>query len=412
MNLTSKKSILKILFWGFWIVLGIVIYFRHGSDFDIFYKGAHAIIFGYSPYYLDPGEVFTPFRYPPSFALLFSPLALLPQGVAKEIWYAMNVFSFILTMILLWKMRKGWGLSEKEGVRSFLIAFLLSLPFIVYHLSVGQSKLFMLFFLVASFYAVEKGKDFWGGLCLIISVVIYFPLILFILFFFLKRNFKFLFGVVLGIVLWFYILPSFFFGIKGNILFLKEWYQTLVGPYLAHPESFGHESSGILKLSSQSLPSAFARLFSVQPGGRWSLYLHENLIDFSPRTLHFLLKGISYMMIGLSSLVLLGKRGPHVRLLEYSLFLILAFLLPSYSLTYNWALLFVPYLGLLSYMEGTVNPKGRCFARMVGGLSVLASFSVISDFLRAISGLFWGTFILWLGILLIVLFTPKYTLRL
>jgi hypothetical protein len=68
------------------------------------------------------------YRYPPLFAILFRPLALLPFPAAAAIWQAIVVLSFVLTLYLL-------GVRRRE---TWIAVCVLALP-IAWTLAVGQA---------------------------------------------------------------------------------------------------------------------------------------------------------------------------------------------------------------------------------------------------------------------------------
>ncbi|SAK81104.1 Polyprenol-phosphate-mannose-dependent alpha-(1-2)-phosphatidylinositol mannoside mannosyltransferase [Caballeronia calidae] len=106
--------------------------------------------------------------YPPQFALIFSPFALLPSFAAKLTWVAMSVVLCIVGAILLAKMAYR---GEDKRVTALLIAVtLLSFP-VLHDAYLGQSNELLFFLLATAFFLVERGNRWAAGVFLALAVV-------------------------------------------------------------------------------------------------------------------------------------------------------------------------------------------------------------------------------------------------
>ncbi|SAL36068.1 Polyprenol-phosphate-mannose-dependent alpha-(1-2)-phosphatidylinositol mannoside mannosyltransferase [Caballeronia turbans] len=106
--------------------------------------------------------------YPPQFAVIFSPFALLPSFTAKLVWVAMSVVLCIVGAILLAKMAYR---GEDRRVTALLIAVtLLSFP-VLHDAYLGQSNQLLFFLLATSFFLIERGNRWLAGLFLAFAVV-------------------------------------------------------------------------------------------------------------------------------------------------------------------------------------------------------------------------------------------------
>ena len=93
----NENKYIKFFYW--FLVLGACVAFffdtyENGHDFDVFYRAGYFFLKGQSIYSLerDHGMIF---KYPPWFAVIFSPLALLPVYLAKGAWGLLGAISFL-----------------------------------------------------------------------------------------------------------------------------------------------------------------------------------------------------------------------------------------------------------------------------------------------------------------------------
>lgn len=109
----------KLLWLLFALILGLVIVgfvqtLKKGtSELPVYTRAASRMLDGEAIY--RPGEE-KPFTYPPFFALPFVPLARLPEGLARALWYLTNVaFLFGILLILSRVMRPQLRAARRQG---------------------------------------------------------------------------------------------------------------------------------------------------------------------------------------------------------------------------------------------------------------------------------------------------------
>ncbi|MDR5795238.1 glycosyltransferase family 87 protein [Caballeronia sp. LZ008] len=106
--------------------------------------------------------------YPPQFALIFAPFALLPSFTAKLAWVAMSVVLSIIGAVLLAKMAYR---GEDRRVTALLIGVtMLSFP-VLHDAYLAQSNQLLFFLLVTSFFLIERGNRWLAGVFLAFAVV-------------------------------------------------------------------------------------------------------------------------------------------------------------------------------------------------------------------------------------------------
>ncbi|WP_250482057.1 glycosyltransferase family 87 protein [Caballeronia sp. NCTM5] len=150
------------------------------SDFNFYYYAFSSVL--NSPH--DPSLIYNNERlvaylttlgadiliycYPPQFALIFAPFALLPSFTAKLAWVAMSVVLSIIGAVLLAKMAYR---GEDRRVTALLIGVtMLSFP-VLHDAYLAQSNQLLFFLLVTSFFLIERGNRWLAGVFLAFAVV-------------------------------------------------------------------------------------------------------------------------------------------------------------------------------------------------------------------------------------------------
>ncbi|MDD5657270.1 MAG: glycosyltransferase 87 family protein [Elusimicrobia bacterium] len=144
--------------------------FSNGFDFSVVHEAAVRLVHGQGDRIYDaflsfqPGDRSLFFLYPPITAVLFSPLALLPEPAA---WLAFQVLSHTA----LWAALAVW-LEGEPDPRLRLRALLLFLFFqpLYLCLQIGQSETIILLCLMLALRLEQRGKPCRAGLCLAAAV--------------------------------------------------------------------------------------------------------------------------------------------------------------------------------------------------------------------------------------------------
>lgn len=109
------------------------------------------------------------YAYPPQFALVFSPLALLTPLGAKIVWFSASVALFAIGVFLLVKMAYR---GDERSIGVLMVAIvLLSFPLLEDTYD-GQSNELLFFLLVATFFLIDRGNRYIAGLFLGFAVAI------------------------------------------------------------------------------------------------------------------------------------------------------------------------------------------------------------------------------------------------
>ena len=394
----------------FIIAMAFVACDRGGKDLKVFLFGAEQTLGKQSPYInpTDPNR--TIFLYAPGFTILLYPFILKAKmvapfeftGIAPSVllWYAVKIILLLLTLLILLKIVPG--VSKQRSLRNLKLSILMSIPWIGYELSNSQNKLIALFFIVLAIWLFEKDKLLVSAISFCIALTIYVPLIFFALYFLIKKKFRFLISFFAAVIIVFFIVPSLAFGFKFNLFLLKDWFTHAIQPF-----SFAKSYAAYidLRVSSQSLPSAVGRIFvsgNTEEGFKYFI---------SPLAIHMIIRAASAIIILLSCLAVWKNSKQIHKPIGYAIFLILALILPQYCIYYTCAWFLVLYFIVFNYTDFPEVPVKE--KKLMLGLvifSFLTIFLIALPLAKHLSFIFWSTFILWSGLVTVILRINKVNL--
>ncbi len=194
---------------------------RDMSDFGVCYQGGERIMQRETLYREADGHL--QYKYSPASALFFAPLALFSFGTAKVIWYVLE-FAFLAGIFFF-----SFRVLPAGGERAapiFAWTFLVELKFLAREIELGQVNLFILFLLTSMLYLLLRKKQTSAGWLWGASLFFKPYALVFLPYFLIKRKFRVI-SAGLAVVLVGLMLPSTVYGIRGNLIVLREWPATL-----------------------------------------------------------------------------------------------------------------------------------------------------------------------------------------
>jgi hypothetical protein len=222
-----KKAMILIAILGF-AALGAYTTWRthNGStDFDTFYYAARHVIGG-APLYAPMKDV-SPYIYPPFFACLVSPLALLSLEAASFIWYILNLALFAASMAMSAKLifghtdiRRMWDSTLFLPKMTFLV---FAGAIFIDNISLLQSNILLFFAVVTGLHYFKKRRFIFGGMFFGLAISIKLLPALFLAYFIVKRNFKMAASCLIWIAVFTLLVPTLFLGPREALDSLTAW---------------------------------------------------------------------------------------------------------------------------------------------------------------------------------------------
>ena len=377
----------------FIVSVGSSLTLRGGRDLKVGLFGVVQTLHHKSPYehIRDPERPL--FRYAPGLTLLQRPFLLTSvqtgacdfDGMFPSImaWHAFILCTLAASGKLLLKLIPA--ATPSMALRNLKISFLLASPFIGYELCNSQNKLLALFFVLMSVWLFEEKRHLFSAIFLNLAMTVYIPLAPFSVYFILRSKGRYFFPFLLGVLIVFGLVPSLFWGFDFNWYLLQDWYNKCLDPFL------GTVVLKDFRASSQSLPSAIIRMLIVGDSYNFCCMI-------PPQALAQIIRYTSFLMILFSCLAVLRPPAERTRGLSYSIFFILALMIPTYCVYYTWAWLFVFYLAVLNYISFPDTPASyKRLLLNLGAVQFLGSFLMWAYFFKFYSFLGWSTLFLWAG---------------
>jgi alpha-1,2-mannosyltransferase len=252
------------------------------TDLGVYTRAAWAVRTGENLYTISDSNGLH-YNYPPAFAILFTPLGMAPWGydIASDkqthglqrdnlrffcivwIWYAINVVLEFLSVHLLACVLEGrkWTTGPPdEAARRRRWWALRSIPLLAclgsvdMDLSRGQTDLVILAGISVALYLAAQNREISAGIVLVLPAAIkLFPIVL-LAYPVWRRRGRMILGYILGLSLFFVVLPIATLGLDRSVALYRTWTDVLVRPALgqANEPSRAQELS-MTTMDNQSL---------------------------------------------------------------------------------------------------------------------------------------------------------------
>ena len=398
-KLINAKGFFVTVVVVFILSLATSVYYREGKDLKVSLFGVEQVLQKKSPYD-NPTDPPRPlFRYAPGFAILLYPFLLKSKMVSPFkfeninpsifAWFFVGILSLFMSALVLLNLIPS---SMREmGKHNLRLSFLMAAPLIGYELANGQNKLIALFFMLMAILLFERHKMLLSAIFFCLALTVYIPLLAFIFYFVLKGRGRFILNFAIAALIVFVLVPSLVFGFRFNIYLLKDWFVRCLKPFFF---TTSYSSYVDLRHSSQSLPSAVGRIFTLKHNHHFNYFI-------PPALIHIIIRAFSAVILFFSCFAVWksSKTSTRARGLEYITLLALALILPQYCLYYTWSWLFVFYFVMFNYINyPEVSPKQKQIIVFSTFVLFICSCSIAINPLNDLSFLFWGTLIAWSGI--------------
>jgi hypothetical protein len=256
MKFTTKRNITYAVI----AVMFIALFFRyanrapkrHYCDFRVYYNTAQRFL-AKENIYSRPDESITPFKYSAVFALITSPLALVPQKQASLIFFSVNFLLLILVCVLSKKMIVRRNLTYRQSFMIYFFPLFFTSRFIFSVLDSGQVTIMIFALIISGLYLLRKKKDILAAALLALSVMFKYTSIIFLPYFLIRKKIK-LSAFMILFILFYCFLPAAYVGINKNSHYLKNWM-----PFISETSL---DKGSWYDSKNQSLYSFVLRMFS------------------------------------------------------------------------------------------------------------------------------------------------------
>lgn len=226
-----------------WLVTSVITVRRSiigSNDFDTYYNAGRAVIQSTSIYEFDRGrgEGSGPFLYSPFAAILFALISFPSLGLSAFLWNTLTLILFALSCYLARREinRIKSQLHELRQSRMTAVSFLFVLVIavmLVDNLSMAQVNILVLYLVLISIGLLGRNKEFSSGLVLSVAILLKLTPLIFCLYYAMKKLWRGIGGLMLGLILFGVLLPYMTFGAGELRENYRVWAQRLFKPIWA-----------------------------------------------------------------------------------------------------------------------------------------------------------------------------------
>jgi len=404
--LLSKKT--AFFLGGFFLLLLAYTLTRHTVDYLNFWMIARETVYGN----IDLYKKYIAFSYPPLFYNIIIFFAVFPVKLSLALWYCFSVviltFSVGMILKLLYPESTYFRFDSKNWKKMFL-PFILALPIIADNLYLGQANIFVFFLCVSAVYTLENKNPIASGLFIAAATAIKLTPAFFIIYFLYRREFKAVLATLLGLPVFFLLIPSLFYG------FERAWY--LSGEFISQVVSPFFKNDTIIRETvyythpNQSLDAFLVRHFTDlgitnYPG--W-MHMHLDPAKYSAEQMKKAGLFVKGVLLLLSAVALWRTRNfKIVSKFEYAIvFFLILYVSPSSWLSHYISVLFAYYTAMAYITDIYADRFGKILLTFCLTLAIILTYTGVNPAMQSLSGMFIGNFILFLG-MIVVCFRESY----
>ncbi len=234
-------------------------------------------------FYRHANYVDDDFPYPPIVIAILSPVTLFSAPNAQLCWTLCKAGLAAAILWLCLSMIQTTGIQLHPA--ALAVAVVAWLGPLVIDMQQGQTNLLMLLPLCAGLWAAQRQtarSDILAGLLIALAVSVKVTPIIFLIYFLIRKRWCVSAAIVLGMLLWLFLVPGLIFGWNQNLLWLMQWARIMIVPFVSRGD--------VLYANNQSLPSFLTRFLSHIPAFNMNdtnVPVYVNFIDISSTALHW-----------------------------------------------------------------------------------------------------------------------------
>ena len=403
---TKKTTLFLGIFFLF--LLFYTVFLRNTVDYLNFWKIAREVIYGN----IDLYKKYNAFSYPPFFYNIIIFFGIFPVKLALAFWFLLNTTLLTLStgMILriIYPENTFFRIDSKSWAKVFL-PFFLAIGIIADNLYLGQANILVFFLCVSAVFMLENKSPLGAGILIAMATAVKLTPAFFILYFIYRREWKAVIGVLLGLPVFFFLVPSFFFGFERAWHLSMEFFNLVVLPFLRNDAII--RETVYYTHPNQSLDAFLVRHFTDLGKNSYPGLLHNSLDPAKYTLAQMKTAGIfvKAALLVLSALALWRtRRFKLVSKFEYPVvFLLILYISPSSWLSHYISVLFAYYVSMAYITDIYSDKTGKFILMLCLAFAFLATSTGVTPFMQSFSGMFIGNFVLFLG-MLFVCFRESY----
>ena len=194
---------------------------RKMPDFEVYWTAGARAAAAQPLYRAEDGHF--QFKYLPAFALFASPLALMPLGAAKALWFAISA---VLMVALLWLSVAALPQPKRPLALLVIVTFLAMAKFYAHELVLGQVNLLFAVLVMLAVVQLRSGREIVAGILIALAVVVKPYAALFAPWLAVRPR-RIAFVTMLATLAIVLLLPAVLYGWEQNLRLLGDWWHTV-----------------------------------------------------------------------------------------------------------------------------------------------------------------------------------------
>lgn len=243
---------------GLWLLLPVIAALTKMHSYNNFsiFRGVfwHAL-HGTSLYAEYPAEYFDTNHYGPLFSILIAPFAMLPVWVGLLCW-------LVAMSLLLYVAIRKLPLAHRQ--RIFIYWF--CAHELLTALFMSQFNIVIAAIIIGTFYCIEKEKDVWAALLIMVGTFVKLYGIVGLAFFFFSRHKVKFVAACVGWAVVCFVLPMLLSSPEYVVSQYREWYESLSAKNAANAFSLHQNISFLGMVRKMSGDASYSDLWLILPG--------------------------------------------------------------------------------------------------------------------------------------------------
>lgn len=304
------------------------------------------------------------FTYPPGFAFIMTPFAMMPMGLRLFVWYVITVGATVGVYKLAEKLTEKlfdepFGLVEQGWAR--ILALILSIKFALAVLENQAYDTLSMLFVMIGLTGLAKGREMWGGAAIGFAAAIKATPLIFLPYLIVKKRFVAAAGFTVVLLLVSYA-PDIFFTPQGATQgYLHAWLKHIAGASLFNAEAAQFNFwSGANSLNHSLRGAVSLQINEVTQAGLFKAVWY----------------GVDLAFIVLcAALIMLRKERPGLLVIDASILLIATLMLSPMTSRSHYVVLILPYVVLSMIVLRDRATKGIGIAVLSASFILLTATS-------------------------------------
>lgn len=231
----SKTAVLENLKlkdrWQLWIYLIPVILtfytFEHVwfNDFNIYWHAGQKINSGQN-IYQEPLLYGWRYLYPPFVAFFLSCFSFLPLVLASKLFLILSMLALLRMLFILSQIAKWYDIKQFKSFIWIIPTAIVAVYYGKINIHANQVTFIIVWASIESIWQCLRGNKFLAGLVLGLGITIKLIPIVFVFYFFYKKEYKLILAVLFSLV-FFNLIPAIKLGWDGNLVLLGDWLQLI-----------------------------------------------------------------------------------------------------------------------------------------------------------------------------------------